>query len=553
MPSRNSVTFAALSGILVAAVGCGPVGPPDTALSSFSGEDLRGYIQVLASDSFEGRGPSSPGETKTINYLKSQFEQMGLEPGSGDSYFQDVPLVSITADPRITLTLRGGGRTSRFAYGNEFMAWTTRVVERSDITNSEMIFVGYGVVAPEYRWNDYEGLDVQGKTVVMLVNDPGFATEDSTLFNGRRMTYYGRWTYKFEEAARRGAAGAFVVHETEPAGYPWEVVSGGWSGPQFDLVAEDNNMSRVPIEGWFTLETARHIFAQAGLDYDSVKTVAAMRGFAPITMNLTASVGVRNTIARSLSRNVLAVLPGTDRADEYVVYMAHWDHLGRDASLEGDQIFNGARDNASGTAGLLELAQAFARLENRPRRSVLFLAVTAEEQGLLGSAYYAANPVYPLPKTVAAINMDEANIWGPMRDITVIGYGNSELDDYLARAARAQDRVLRPDPEPEKGRYYRSDHFEFAKAGVPALYAKAGIDHVEHGAEWALAQLDRYTNERYHKPSDELDPNWDLTGTVADLRLLFRVGYRLANEATFPNWREGTEFKAIRDSMMAGM
>jgi Zn-dependent M28 family amino/carboxypeptidase len=413
-----------------------------------------------------------------------------------------------------------------------------------------MVFVGYGPVAPEYGWNDYAGIDVKGKTVVILVNDPGFATGDESLFTGRAMTYYGRWTYKFEEAARQGAAGAFIVHETEPAAYPWEVVEGSWKGEQFSLVPEDNNMSRAAIEGWTTVETARGIFAQAGLSYDSLKTRANLRGFRAVPLGLTASISVRSAIRHSTSNNVLAVVRGSERPDEYMVYLAHWDHLGRDTTLKGDQIYNGALDNASGTAGLLELAEAFARLDPAPRRSVLFLAVTAEEQGLIGSAHYAENPIYPLDQTVAVINMDGLNPIGPMRDVTIIGYGNSELDDYLAEAARTQSRVIQPDAEPEKGFYYRSDHFNFAKVGVPALYPDAGVDHVERGEAYAREQRDKYTTERYHKPSDEYDPSWDLRGAIDDLRLFFLVGYRIVNEETYPNWRPGTEFRATRDSMM---
>ncbi len=520
------------------------------ALDVINAEDLGSHIETLASDEFEGRGPSSPGEEMTVAYLEGEFQRLGLQPGNGQSYVQEVPLVSITADPTMRLTVQGRGARNGFGYGTQFMAWTTRVVDRAQVANSEMVFVGYGVVAPEYQWNDYDGLDVRGKTVVILVNDPGFATSDTSLFNGNAMTYYGRWTYKYEEAARQGAAGALIVHETAPAGYPWEVVSGSWSGPQFDLVREDNNMSRVAAEGWLTLESARRVFRQAGMDYDSLKTRAARRGFRGVSLGLTASVTIRNRIERSTSNNVLAVLPGSERPDEYVVYMAHWDHLGRDPNLPGDQIYNGALDNATGTAGLLLLAEAFAALEPAPARSLLFLAVAAEEQGLLGSAYYAANPVYPLDKTVAAINMDGLNIWGPMKDITIVGFGMSDLDDYLRAAAEMQGRVLRPDPEPAKGFYYRSDHFNFAKVGVPALYTDAGIDHVERGEDYGRAQRDEYTAERYHKPSDEYDPTWDLSGAVDDLRLLLQVGYRLAGESTFPNWRPGTEFRATRDRMM---
>jgi Zn-dependent M28 family amino/carboxypeptidase len=502
------------------------------ALDAMTTQDLQAHIQVLASDSFEGRGPASPGEQKTIAYLSSAFEKLGLRPGNAGEWVQPVPLVAITADRNMTLAVTGPGGVRTHRYGADFIAFTRRVVPQSSLANSEVVFAGYGVVAPEYGWNDYEGLDARGKTVIVLVNDPGFATGDTALFRGRSMTYYGRWTYKYEEAARQGAAGVFIVHETEPAAYPWDVVTGSWSGEQFGLVARDSNMSRAAVEGWLTVEAARAVFRQAGQDYDSLKARAMRRGFRPVPLGLRASVTVRNRIRSSTSHNLLALLPG--------------------ASLEGDEIYNGALDNASGTAGLLVLAKAFASLDPPPRRSIVFLAVTAEEQGLIGSAHYAQNPIYPLDRTAAVINMDGLNHIGPTRDITVIGYGNSALDDYLAQAAQTQGRVLKPDAEPEKGFYYRSDHFNFAKAGVPALYTDAGVDHVERGEAYARSQRDKYTAERYHKPSDEYDPSWDLRGAIDDLRLLFLVGYRIANESTFPNWRPGSEFRAIRDSMMAG-
>ncbi len=522
----------------------------DAALDTITADDLTAEVLTLSSDEFEGRAPASPGEEKTVEYLKAEFERMGLEPGNGDSYYQEVPLVSITAEPGANLLVRGDGSAHRFSYGDDIMVWTKRVVGSAAISNSEMVFVGYGVVAPEYGWNDYAGIDVRGKTVIVLVNDPGYATQDTALFNGNAMTYYGRWTYKFEEAARQGAAAALIVHETEPASYPWGTVQASWSGPQFGLVAEDNNMSRVAVEGWITLETARTIFQQAGISYDSVNTLAAQADFEAIPLHLNASLSLRNTIKQSTSRNVLAVVPGSTRPDEYFVYMAHWDHFGIDRSLEGDQIYNGALDNATGAAGLLELAEAFMSLEVRPARSILFLAVTAEEQGLLGSEYYGRNPVYPLDKTVAALNMDALNILGPMNDVTVIGLGYSDLDEYLVDAAGEQHRDVTADAEPEAGYYYRSDHFSLAKVGVPALYAGEGTDHVEYGPEWTQQKRDEYRANHYHKPSDEYRPDWDLAGAVDDLQLYFRIGYRIANESTFPNWREGTEFKAIRDSMM---
>jgi len=551
MRLKHVVGMGTVAAALLSA-GCATDDPQLTAaLETISAEDVAQHIQVLAADSFEGRAPSSLGEVRTIEYLRSQFAELGLEPGNGDSYFQQVPLVSITADPNTRLTVRGGGTTSSYAYGRDMMAWTKRVTERAGARDAELVFVGYGIVAPEYDWDDYEGVDVRGKMVVMLVNDPGFATKDSSLFTGNAMTYYGRWTYKFEEAARNGAIGALVVHETEWAGYPWDVVEGSWSGEQFDLVHEDDNMSRVAVEGWITRDAANAVFEQAGLDFESLKSEAATRDFKAVPMGLTASIALRNTVRRSTSNNVVAVWPGADRADEFVVYMGHWDHLGLDPTLEGDQIYNGALDNATGIAGLFQVARAFTSLETRPQRSVMFLAVTAEEQGLLGSEYYATHPVVPLAKTVGAINMDGLNVIGRMRDVTVIGLGYSELDDYLVEAARAQGRRVRPDPESEKGFYFRSDHFSFAKQGVPALNADAGIDHVEHGEQWTLERRAEYTAEKYHKPADEYDPDWDLSGLVDHLRLVFRVGYALAADSAFPNWREGTPFKATRDSMMA--
>ncbi len=550
------VAMSRLRGVLAlalsTALACAPGDDSlNQALEAITEEDLVRHIQALSSDEFEGRGPSSAGEDKTVQYLKTEFEELGLEPGNGDSYFQEVPLVALTAHADMVLQIDRGETTHRFRYRDDFMAWTLRVIGEIGISASELIFVGYGIVAPEYNWNDYQGVDVRGKTVVMLVNDPGFATQDENLFNGNAMTYYGRWTYKFEEAARQGAAGAFIVHETKPAAYPWEVVQGSWSGEQFGLVSDDKNMSRAAVEGWLTLESARTLFAEAGLDYEELKHRALERDFRAMPMNLRASLTLRNDIRHATSRNVVALLPGSERPDEILIYMAHWDHLGKDPSLQGDSIYNGALDNASGTAGLLGLAKAFASLHPHPPRSILFLATTAEEQGLLGSAYYATHPVYPPQKTVAAINMDGANIWGPMNDLTVVGHGFSELDDYVAEATAAQGRTVRPDPEPEKGYYYRSDHFTLAKVGIPSLYTDPGIDHVEHGETWSMARRDEYTAQHYHKPSDEFDPAWDLSGAVQDFQVLFRVGHRLSTESRWPNWREGTEFRAKRDAMRA--
>ena len=533
--------FPALLLACITALGAtvGSPGDPDLeqALRSITQDDLKTTIQILSADEFEGRAPSTPGEEKTLRFLKEKFIELGLQPGNGQSYFQEIPLTEITSRPVADLTVSGGDETNRFRYRDEYVASTMRMVERSGIEGSEMVFVGYGIVAPEYGWDDYKGIDVRGKTVVMLVNDPGYATGDPELFTGKAMTYYGRWTYKYEEAARQGAAGAFIVHETEPAAYPWAVVNNSFTGPQMSFASEDKNMSRAAVEGWLTVEAARRLFGQAGRSYDELKAGAARRGFTAIPLGLTASVSLKNSIRNVVSNNVLAVLPGGERKDECIIYMAHWDHLGIDTSRTDDPIFNGALDNATGVAGLLEIAQAFTKLEKRPSRSILFVSVTCEEQGLLGSEYYADHPVYPLDHTVAALNMDAMNIMGPMKDVTVIGYGNSELDDYVIEAAQTQGRTVRPDPEPEKGSFFRSDHFSLAKRGVPVLYTGSGTDHVVHGTEWTREQRDKYVAEKYHKPSDEFDPAWDLSGTVDDLRLLFKIGYRLAGESTFPKWK----------------
>jgi len=521
----------------------------DAAAETITAAGLGRGIRDLAADSMGGRAPASWGEERTVRYLTGRFEALGLEPGNGSSWVQEVPLVSLSADPDMGAVIRGRGTVNRLQHGSDFVAVTEQVVEQTGLQSSELVFVGYGIVAPEFGWDDYDGIDVRGKTIVVLVNDPGYATGDTALFNGRAMTYYGRWTYKYEEAARHGADGVLVVHQTGPAGYPWAVVEAGWSGERF-MLAERGDQPSVEVEGWISEETARTLFAQARLDFDLRAAEAATRDFTPYDLGLQVTLSLRNAIGRSTSRNVLALLRGSQRPQELVIYTAHWDHLGTDPAVGADSIYNGALDNASGTSGVLQIAAAFAGLKRAPARSVLFLAVTAEEQGLLGSAYYASHPVYPLAETVATINLDGLNIWGPTSDLTVVGYGMSELDDVLREAAGAAGRTLAPDPEPEKGSYYRSDHFEFAKRGVPSLYPDAGIQDLEHGEEWARARRDEYTNDNYHKPSDEYDPSWNLDGAVQDLRLLFAVGHSLATGDAWPNWRTGTEFRAVRDEMM---
>jgi len=522
----------------------------EAAMASLSTDELAVDVEILSSDGFEGRFPASRGEEKTIAFLKEEFEKVGLKPGSGDSFFQEVPLVEITAIPKTDLVITGGENPLEFAYEDDFVGVTLRVQEKVTVADSDMIFVGYGIVAPEYQWNDYDGIDVKGKTVVMLVNDPGFATEDPELFNGRAMTYYGRWTYKYEEAARHGAACAVIIHENAPAAYGWGVVRNGWTGPNFSLITEDGNASRCAVESWITLETTRTIFEAAGKNYDELKKSAEKPGFKAVPLGLKANLILENRIRNGVSRNVIGLLPGSTRADEYIIYTAHWDHFGKNPDLEGDKIFNGALDNATGTAALIELAEAFQQLGSPPQRSILFLAVTAEEQGLLGSDYYATNPIYPLTKTVAVINMDSLNIYGRMKDIRIIGYGQSELDDYVKAYAEEVRRIVLPNPTPEKGSFFRSDHFPFAKQGVPALNAGSGVQHLEKGEKWGLEQIENYIREKYHKPSDEFDPDWDLSGALEDMHMYFKIGYRLSMESTFPNWKEGSEFKLKRDADM---
>jgi Zn-dependent M28 family amino/carboxypeptidase len=543
--------------VLLAYIGCNNTPAPKAtsndlseAIAAIKAETLEKHMSVLASDEFEGRGPGTPGEEKTVQYLKKEFAALGLKPGNGDSWFQEVPLIQITADPNTSLTLENNKGKRELAYSDDMIVWTKRVSEAVSLKDSEMVFVGYGIVAPEYGWNDYEGLDVKGKTVVMLVNDPGYATKDPNTFTGNAMTYYGRWTYKYEEAARQGAEAAFIIHQTAPASYPWEVVSGSWSGMQSDLVSADKNMSRCAVEGWLTEDQARQLFTEAGLDLATEQEQASQKGYKPKPLNTKASVDISNTIVESTSRNVLALLEGSTRPDEVIVYMGHWDHIGRDESLEGDQIYNGAVDNASGTAALLVLAEAYKKLP-APERSIVFLAVTAEEQGLLGSRHYTENPIYAANKSVAGINMDGLPFIGKTKDLEVVGFGQSELDKYLAEAAKTQNRVLVADGHPEAGYYYRSDHLNFAKIGVPAMFAASGTDSVEHGPEWGAEQAANYTRDHYHKPSDEMDPNWDMSGVIQDLELFFRVGHRIANSNDWPAWSEQSEFRAIREKSRA--
>ncbi|HEU4779463.1 MAG TPA: M20/M25/M40 family metallo-hydrolase [Steroidobacteraceae bacterium] len=538
-PLRHLVP-AVLTGIAI----CASAGPETTSIDETT---YRAHIARLASDEFGGRKPGTEAEKLTLDYLEAQFRGLGLKPGNGTSFRQEVPMVEITAASDAALRITTGANSADLKFRDDMVIWTKRVKTAESMEASPMVFVGYGVTAPEYDWDDYAGVDMRGKTAVILVNDPGFVTQDDSLFRGRAMTYYGRWTYKFEEAARRGATGAIIVHQPEPASYGWDTVVNSWSTPQLDHATADGNAGRVAIEGWITEPVAQNLFAANGITLADAVKRANTRGFRAEPLKSTVSASVRNAIRRTTSHNLAALLPGTTRPDEYLVYMAHWDHLGRLPGCSGDCVFNGAVDNATGTAGLVTIAKAFAGARKKPARSILFLAVTLEESGLLGSAYYVDNPLFPLAQTVAAFNMDAMHFGGPTRDVTVVNIGASELENYLADAARAQGRVIRAEPTPEKGTFFRSDHFNFAKRGVPALYIKGGIDDRERGPVWRQKYLDDFTAQKYHKAGDEYSPEADLRAGVEDMALLYAVGAKLASEKSFPNWNPDSEFRAARD------
>jgi Zn-dependent M28 family amino/carboxypeptidase len=517
-------------------------------------------IKKMSSDEFEGRLPGSKGEELTVAYLINRFKEGGLQPGNPDgSWTQSVPLVGLTPEFSGPLVVKKGRAAASFKLHDEFVPFSEQVTSDVALDDSPLVFVGYGVQAPEFQWDDYKGLDVKGKTLVMLVNDPPVPDPananalDPKTFGGNAMTYYGRWTYKFEKAAELGAAAAIVVHNTQQAGYPWPVVQ-GFGGERFGLVTPDKNMSRVKVESWIAEDAARRLFRLAGQDFDALKAKAATRGFQPVSLGATASFSMKQKMRTIESRNVIARLAGSDPAlkNEYVIFSAHWDHLGIGDPKDGDAIYNGAVDNASGTATMLEIARKMTTVDPAPKRTMLFIALTAEEQGLLGSQYYATFPLYPLNRTLADINVD-ANLpmWGRTKDIVVIGLGASDLDDYVRDAAREQGRVLAPDAEPEKGLYYRSDHFNFAKFGVPALDTDAGVDYIGKPADFGRKKRDEFTNNDYHSPSDEVKPDWDLSGLAEQAKLLMAVGYRVAQAEHFPEWKPGNEFRAAREKSLA--
>ncbi|WP_282268122.1 M28 family metallopeptidase [Stenotrophomonas sp. PS02298] len=529
-----------------------PAPPPaHTFAGGINAADFGELVKTLASDEFEGRAPGSNGEELTVNYIRDQMQRIGLQPGNGDSWFQEVPMTETTADPSTVLKIQQGQASRDLVFGTDMVIGTRSGQPEIKIDNSDLVFVGYGVDAPEQNWNDYTGQDWKGKTVVMFVNDPGFHTDDAKLFDGKRMTYYGRWTYKFEEAARKGAAAALIVHDSAGASYGWDVVKNSWGGAQYDLPAAEDSQPRLQAQGWLSAEAARKLFADAGLDLDKAYKDASKRGFKPAPLNASLSLDLKSTIAQKKSRNVVGVLPGSKRADEAVLYMAHWDHLGKHEGEEGDNIYNGAVDNATGVAGILEVADAMAHQQTPPERSVVFLAVTLEESGLLGSQYYVNHPTFPLDKIAGVINIDAMSVNGRARDLTVTGFGSSELEDLLKPLAAKQGRTLHAESSVQSGFYFRSDHFNFAKAGVPALYADGGEDLIDGGVEAGKRAAEAYGKDRYHGPKDEYDPaTWKLDGVVEDLELLYGVGQQLAGGDAWPNWYEGNPFKANRDAMM---
>jgi len=519
---------------------------------TISADTMKEVTKELSSDAYEGRAPTTPAEDKTIAYIVQRFEKAGLKPGNKGKWTQDVPLVEITAGNVQPLVFSGGKAPVSLDYRKDMVIATYRVVPKVAVKDSDVVFVGYGINAPERGWNDYAGLDVKGKTVVILVNDPDYKSpETKGLFEGKAMTYYGRWVYKYEEAARQGAAAAIIVHDTYPAAYGWGVVQSSWTGPQLEQDTPGDHMDQSQAIGWMQLDKAKELFAAAGKDFDALVTSAGKQGFKAVPLGVKASVSWDNSIKRQASKNVVGILPGTAKPDEVVLYSAHWDHLGRCDAVNGDDICNGAVDNASGIGGLVALAEAHAKA-GPAKRSVVFLAVTAEESGLLGSKFYAENPVYPLAKTVGGVNMDSLNVLGKTKDFTLVGAGKSELEDLVKPFVAAEGRVIVPEERPEAGGYYRSDHFSFAKLGVPMLYGESGDDLVNGGKEAGKKAAEDYTKNRYHKPQDEYDASWDWSGAVSDLNIYYGLGRQLAEGAAWPNWYKTAEFRAVRDKSRAG-
>ena len=531
--------------ILLLLIGCKPVTKDNNNFAQVDQNTIGKHIERLASDEFMGRKPFTEGEVKTVNYLKDEFLKLGLEPGNGESYFQDVPMVEINGTPSEKMMISSTKGDFDLKYFEDFVATTQKTAPEINLDNSELVFAGYGIVAPEYNWNEYEGGDWKGKTAIILLNDPGFKSGDSTLFRGNSLTYYGRHTYKVEEAARQGASGAILVHETEAASVDWSVIQTAMSGAKLTLESSRPNLD---VKAFITTESANRLFEASVLENKNYKDIARTKGFKPIALGLNVTMSISNKIKRDISKNVVALIPGKSRKDEFIIYSAHWDHLGIGKPVDNDSIYNGAVDNASGTACLLAIAEAFKK-GKQTKRSIVFIAVTAEEQGLLGSAYYAENPIYSPTKTVANINMDALTSPGRMKDLTIIGFGQSEMDEYAKAAAEIQGRYIMKDPEPEKGRFFRSDHFNFAKIGIPALWAKGFYEGFDISIDNIKKMNDDYYSNKYHKPSDEYNlETIELSGVQLDAQLFYHVGIKLSNEEYFPKWYDQSEFKIARKS-----
>ena len=527
--------------------------PPAVALApQINAADFAQFDKTLASDAFGGRKPGTVYEQRTTSWLVEQYKRMGLQPGNHGSWFQTVPTDSTQLlNTDVALDIAGNGKDTKLANHTDMMIETLQAKAAVDLKNSPVVFLGYGADAPNWQWNDYQGVDVKGKMVIVLVNDPGFATGDPKLFNGRAMTYYGRWTYKYAEAALKGAAACFIVHTSDAAaGYPWSVVQNSGSGVRLSLPSSVDPSPQLPVAGWLTRDAATRLFAAAGFDFDKLEKDAAKPGFKAVPLQVTASVSLRNKIDHIESHNVLAMVKGSRKPDEVVIYTAHWDHLGIDPKRKGHQVFSGAIDNGTGLTMLLELADAFAHQKTPPQRSVLFFTPTLEESGLLGSQYYAAKPVFPLDKTVADIAVDALPIIGLAHDMTVIGMGQSQLEDMLGAVLKTQGRVMSQETTPENGFYFRSDHFSFAKAGVPAMLASSGLDLLNGGKAAGQKAADDYTKNHYHTPDDVFNPNWDFAGILEDTQALYVLGQQLSEEGQWPQWYASSPFKAKRDAMM---
>jgi Zn-dependent M28 family amino/carboxypeptidase len=544
-----------LTSLLISSIGIASPYPPQSALDAITADGLLRHIKTLSSDEFEGRAPGSKGEDRSVQYITDQFKSLGLKPGNPDgTYTQEVPLAGIISAPTASFVVKDQATSLKFP--DDYVASSARLQSQIEVKDSDIVFVGYGIVAPEYGWDDYKDVDVKGKTILMLINDPPLPDPtdpsklDEKMFKGKAMTYYGRWTYKYEIAAEKGAAAAVIIHETGPAAYPYSVVRTSWSKENFELDAPDKNMGFVSVRSWIALEAAKKLFSDCGQDFESLKKSALSKDFRPVPLGAKANFAVAQQVRSFKSHNVIGKIEGTDAKlkDEYVIFSAHWDHLGKHAELKGDQIFNGAVDNASGVAAVMELAKACTK--TKTPRTLLFLSTTAEEAGLLGAKYYAQHPLYPLAKTLADINIDELNVWGKARDIQDTSFGFSTLDDMLATAAKRQGRTAVPNPRPEKGTIYRADNFEFSKVGLPSLYIGPG-EHLLSRAENAPLRSDEFDLKDYHQVTDEIHPDWDLSGAVQDVQLLFEVGYQVANADKYPEWKAGNEFKPKRDATMA--